>query len=182
MSNKYVANRLNELSSKTQALGPPPQESIEKQVRREIDRIEDRQPRARIPFGIPRSKLAVLGEIPGFYLQWIDDSGGRILEAQAGGFEFVQRNEIHLAPGADVTPLNSDLGDKISMIVGANKMTGAPKRSFLMKIRQEFKDEDTKILSDRRKKRMEQIERGQAATTDGNFYIPNHGQIKISRN
>jgi hypothetical protein len=175
--NKYISTN-NHSEPGISAAGGAPVPA--KQVRSELDRVEDHQPRSRIPFGIPRSKLAVLGEIPGFYIQWIDDIGGRILEAQAGGFEFVQNNEIHLAPGADVTPLNSDLGDRISMIVGTNRITGAPKRSFLMKIRQEHKDEDRKILSDRRAARMAQIKRGQTVPTDGNFYIPTTGQIKIS--
>lgn len=153
--------------------------SGDKQVRGELDRVAERQPRARIPFGVPRSKLAVLGEIPGFYLQWINDIGGRIEEAQAGGYEFVSKAEIHLAPGSSVAP-NSDLGDRVSMVVGTIKQTGASLRAYLMKIRSEYKDEDRKILSDRRELRMNSIKRGQATPVDKNFYVPGDSPIKIS--
>lgn len=162
-----------------EALEPKPQVKPE-QVRSELDRVPERQPRARIPFGVPRSKLAVLGEIPGFHMQWINDVGGRIEEAQAGGYEFVSKSEIHLAPGASVTPVNSDLGDRVSMVVGTMKQTGASLRAYLMKIRNEYKNEDRKILSDRRELRMASIKRGRAVDVDDNFYIPSGSPIKIS--
>jgi hypothetical protein len=153
----------------------------EKQVRNELDRVAERQPRARIPFGVPRSKLAVLGEIPGYCLKWIDDIGGRIEEAQAGGYEFTSKREIHLAPGAEVVPLSSDLGDRLSMIVGTNRQTGTAKRSYLMKIRNEFRDEDKKYFTDLREKRMNSIKRGQVSPIDRNFYFPNGNPINISK-
>lgn len=171
----YADKRREELSKlKAEEIAP------KEQVRSELDRVEERQPRSRIPFGVPRSKLAVLGEIPGYHLQWINDTGGRIDEARAGGFEFVTRNEIHLAPGASVTPLNSDLGDKVSMVVGTMKQTGASLRAYLMKIRNDYKDEDRKILKDRRELRMASIKRGQATAVDENFYVPQNSPIKIS--
>lgn len=154
---------------------------MDKQVRGELDRVEERQPRGRIPFGIPRAKLAVMGEIPGYEIAWINDIGGRIDEAVAGGFEFVSRKEIHLAVGAEVTPSNSDLGDRISMVVGSIKQTGAPLRAYLMKLKKEYADENRQILKDRREQRMKSIERGKASPLGENFYVPSHTPIKFSK-
>lgn len=150
-----------------------------KQVRNELDRVEDRQPRARIPFGVPRQKMTVLGEIPGWLIAWINDVGGRIEEARLGGYEFVRRDEIQLAVGA-VTPVNGDLGDRISMIVGTLKNTGAPIRAYLMKIRVEHAEENAAILKAIREKRLASIKRGQTTGVDKNFYIPKDNPIKIS--
>lgn len=138
-------------------------------VRSELERAETRQPRARIPFGVPRAKMAVLGEIPGWCLAWINDTGGRIEEARLGGYEFVGRNEITLAVGS-VTPLNSDLGNRISMVVGTEKQTGAPKRAYLMKIRVEHKEENQAILRSIREKRFNSIARRGDAVAGDKYY------------
>ncbi len=177
IGDKYVAGKLNQMAN---ASSNSAVHKEEKNVRGELDRVEERQPRERIPFGVPRSKLAVHGEIPGYHIQWINDTGGRIEEAQAGGFSFVSRNELQLAPGHSLAENNSDLGDRISMVVGTIKNTGAGYRAYLMKIRNEHKDEDRKILSDRRKARMDSIKRGQVTPLDRNFYVPDSTPIRIS--
>lgn len=147
------------------------------QVRTELDRVPDRQVRARIPFGVPRQKMQVLGEIPGWELAWINDVGGRIEEARLGGYEFVLRNEITLAVGAEaVVPHNKELGERISIIVF--KKTG--EKAYLMKIRKEHKDENRAIIRGVREKRLQSIIRGQATAVDKNFYVPSHTPIKIS--
>lgn len=153
------------------------------QMRTEKDRAEAHQPRERIPFGVPRSRLSVIGSIPGYTLAWINDAGGRIEEAQLGGYEFVKRNEIRLAVGmdGDVTPHNSDLGDRISMIVGVQGNKGnEPLRAYLMKIRNEYREESRQILRDIRNKRLGSIKRGQAVPVDNTFYVPGHSPIRIS--
>lgn len=155
-------------------------------VRSDKERVEvAHQPRERIPFGVPRSRLSVIGSIPGYTLGWINDTGGRIEEAQLGGYEFVKRNEIKLAVGmdGDVTPHNSDLGDRISMIVGMQgNRTNEPLRAYLMKIRNEYREESRQILRDIRNKRLGSIKRGQTvAVADGDkFYVPDHSPIRIS--
>lgn len=126
-------------------------------VRTDVQRAPERQPRVRIPFGVPRQKMAVIADLPGMFLAWINDDGGRIEEAQMGGYEFVARDEIILCPG--VTPTNSDQGSKVSMIVGKTK-EGGPMRAYLMKIRNEWKEEAREILRDLRRKRTGQIRRG----------------------
>jgi hypothetical protein len=131
---------------------------------------------------VPRAKLAVIGDIPGYELAFINDLGSRIDEARLGGYEFVGRGEITLAVGAGtgVTSDNSDLGDRISMVVGTDKKTGTPYRAYLMKIKKEFKDENRAILGGMRKKRLGSIKRGQASAVDDKFYIPDGTPISIS--
>jgi len=156
----------------------------DKVVRTEAERVEGQQPRERIPFGVPRSRMSVIGELPGYTLAWINDLGGRLEEAQLGGYEYVKRGEIRLAVGmdGDVTPHNSDLGDRISMIVGTHgKVNGEPLRAYLMKIRNEYREESRQILRDIRNKRLASIKRGQAsALPDNSFYVPNQTPIRIS--
>lgn len=104
-------------------------------VRAEGQRAEVAAPRERIPFGVPRGKLGVLRGIPGYHLHWLNDVGSRIQEAIAGGYEFVMRDEVSLMPG--VVPSNSELGDRVSRIVGAQE-EGNPVRAYLMKIKEEW--------------------------------------------
>lgn len=144
-------------------------------VRSEQDRIEERQPRMRIPFGVPRAKMSVIGEIPGYALAWINDVGSRIHEARLGGYDFVRPTEITVASGAEVVP-NGALGDRISIV--AFKKTG--ERAYLMKIRREHLEENQQILRKTRETRLESIKGGRAAMVDKNFYIPQHSPIKIS--
>jgi hypothetical protein len=68
---------------------------------------------------------------PNYHYHWINDTAGRIEEAAAGGYTFVSRNEISLAPG--VIEKNSELGDKVSMIVGKQE-SGDSLRAYLMRI------------------------------------------------
>jgi hypothetical protein len=154
-----------------------PDESVEEEVvvRTELQRVAERQPRGRIPFGVPRTKLEVIGEILGYDLAWINDVGGRIQEALLGGYEFVRPDEIVLAVG-NVVPTNKELGDRVSVI--AFKKTG--EKAFLMKIRKEFKEENRQMLRQMREKRLGSIVRGQTVPTDRNFYVPGHTPIKLS--
>jgi len=147
-------------------------------VRTDAQRAPERQPRARIPFGVPRQKMSVIADLPGYFLAWINDDAGRIEEAQMGGYEFVARDEIILCPG--VTPTNGDLGSKVSMIVGRTKEGGAM-RAYLMKIRNEWKEEARGILRDIRSKRVEAIKRGQVGLDGAKGVRPvNHSPIQMS--
>lgn len=154
------------------------EKGVEAIVRTDMQRAPERQSRARIPFGVPRQKMSVIADLPGYFLAWINDDGGRIEEAQMGGYEFTAREEIILCPG--VTPGNGDLGSKVSMIVGKTK-EGGPMRAYLMKIRNEWKEEAREIIRDIRRKKMEAIKRGTMGL-DGKkeTYVPGHSPISVS--
>jgi hypothetical protein len=145
---------------------------VNKQVRSEVDRIDTRQKRERIPFGVPQAKHGVRYDVPGYFLRFIDDIGGRIEKAIEGGYQFVSKKEVFLEN--DDRP-NADLGDRVSHVVGHKQ--GSSYRSYLMKISNELREEDKKILSDRRAERMNGIKRG---PTDKSFYTPNGSQLNIS--
>lgn len=95
----------------------------------------------RRPFGSMRQKLQLDKPIPGYRTYWFNDIDTRIIEAEEAGYEFVYQHEIERVGEADVTPDQLDQGKKVTKVVGTTE-TGAPQVAFLMKIRQEWYEED----------------------------------------
>lgn len=98
--------------------------------------------RTRRPMGVPRKKLEV-PEIKGYHVHVINDTAGRLQAALDGGYEFVEPQDAPGFGSGDVVPGNSDLGKRVSRIVGKNG-DGSPLRAYVMKIRLEWYDEDQK--------------------------------------
>lgn len=140
-----------------------------KQVRSEGDRPQRSQ---RIPFGVPRRKLEVPMEIPGYHLSIINDDGGRINQAQQGGYEFVSPNEVGV----------SSNDSQVKYIVG-KKEDGSPMTAYLMKIKQEWRDEDL-LEQSKVNRSFEEAIKKQKPQLDGvnlqHSYIPSAG-MSISR-
>lgn len=111
---------------------------VEKQVRVETDRNQGR--RRRGVFSGQRLKLEVLGKQEGFHYAWLNDDNNRITLAQQGGWDFVQSDEVELGFN-NVTPRNSDEGTRIKTLVGT-AVNGEPLYAYLMKIKQEWYNED----------------------------------------
>lgn len=114
-------------------------------------RVGDPEPiRRRIPLSVPRRKLEVQ-EIPGFVQYWCLESDiPAFLEA---GYDFVSSDEVSLnqqgqANSADESG-NTDLGSRVSVLGNKANEQGKPERLVLMKIREEWWQEDRKILDDR---------------------------------
>ena len=103
----------------------------------ETVRSQAQRPR-RNSIGVPRLTLAVLNEIPGYHLCWMNDDGN-VQNALDSGYEFVTRGETELANG--VTPQNTDMSDKIKQKVGTTQQ-GDILYAFLMKIKKEWHEED----------------------------------------
>lgn len=103
------------------------------QVRAECDRPKRTQ---RVPFGVPQTKLGVTLEVPGHHLYWCNDAGGQLEQAQAGGYEFVTPREIG----------ETRDGSQVKRLVGTNK-DGSPLYAYLLKIKQEWHEEDKKQLA-----------------------------------
>lgn len=95
-------------------------------------------PRKRIPFAERRKKLDATG-IPGYKLHWVNDIKDRIITHEEAGYEFVNAGEVKL--NSLVTAANADLGTRVSKVVGT-KENGEPMHAYLMKIKQEWYDED----------------------------------------
>lgn len=95
--------------------------------------------RKRIPLGSPGLRLP-LPIIKGYFPRWFNDEVGRIEQALAAGYEFVAPEE---AP-----ELGSDIGggvdkvSRISRVVGLSDTGAEPLRAYLMKLRQEWREED----------------------------------------
>jgi hypothetical protein len=109
----------------------------------EAVRTQSSRPR-RGSIGVPRLRLSVQFDIPGFHLCWQNDNGG-IENALDSGYEFVTRGETELNNGG-VEPLNLDMSDKIKQKVGT-KEGGEPLYAYLMKIKQEWFEEDQNELA-----------------------------------
>jgi len=114
--------------------------------------------RRRIPMSTPRRKLEVVQEIPGFHLHWFRDD--KVAQAMDAGYVKVQRHEVSLninnpgqKPGSNG---NTDLGDAVS-IVGGKTDDGAPIGLTLMKIPEEYFNEDQKVLENHNIAKMQSI-------------------------
>lgn len=109
--------------------GPRPGRS---ETRRSNGRAE------RIPMGGHRSKLTVEGKDDDYFYRHFIDTGGRIQQAMDAGYELVPRQGVKVGEGED---RNTDLGSAVSTITGRNE-DGTPQRSYLMRIRREWYEED----------------------------------------
>lgn len=112
-----------------------------RETRREQNTRERKQ---RVMFGAPRQALAT-PELPGFFLCWINDVGNRLNDAQAGGYEFTTSDDFkhtgeNLAQAAWVKGESAN-DTRISKVTGRNE-DGSPMRSYLMKLKQAWRDED----------------------------------------
>lgn len=100
-----------------------------KQIRSENDRPMRKE---RVPFGTPRTKLSVSRQVHGHHIHWVNDITGRVEEAEQAGYEFVRGSEI-----------GSRDDEPVKRFVGT-KEDGSALYAYLMKIKQEWYDEDQK--------------------------------------
>ena len=143
------------------------------QVRKEDDRNQGR--RRRGVFSGQRLKLEVLGKQEGFHYAWLNDDNNRIALAQSGGWDFVSSDEVELGFN-NVTPRNSDEGTRIKTLVGT-AINGEPLFAYLMKIKQEWFDEDKQENNAFLDKVEEQIRGGNVEGQMGKDgrYLPKQG-------
>lgn len=133
----------------------------------------EKQRKVRVPLGVPRSKLSA-PQIQGYSTRWINDTVGRLQNAEAGGYEFVYERELDGQAG------NTDLGDKVSRIVGRNE-DGSPLRAFLMKIKETWYREDQRTKQRKVDEIDTAIRRGKLnEQPDDKRYVPKEG-IKIDQ-
>jgi hypothetical protein len=113
----------------------------------------------RIPFGVREQKLAWV-KVPGFHLHWFNDEPGRVARAQAAGY----------------THVLSGQGRNVATIVGTDR-AGKPLSAFLMKLPQEWYDEDMAALESEQATILAAIKAGQFKSGQ-NAYVPQQG-IKV---
>ena len=129
----------------------------------------------RVPFGVARLKLSAPVH-PGYKRRWVNDTGGRTEQAEAGGYEFVTDTGLQIGETA-VGSGNQDLGSRVSRIVGTMP-DGKPQRAYLMEIKDEFYYEDQREKQKKLDVTDNQIRKGSYnpdGDKDTNRYIPSEG-------
>lgn len=109
--------------------------------------------RKRIPMSVPVQRLEA-PDMPGFHLHWFLGSSERLQRAIDGGYEFVDERELkinNVSLGGDSTASgNTDMGSRVSIVSGQEVgKDGQPTRLILMKIKQEWWEEDQKLVEQR---------------------------------
>lgn len=112
--------------------------------------------RKRIPMSVPVQRLEV-PELPGYHLHWFLSTPERLQRAMDGGYEFVDEREMkinNVSLGGDSAASGStDMGSRVSIVSGQEVgKDGQPTRLILMKIRQEWWDEDQQLIEARNTK------------------------------
>ena len=140
--------------------------------------------RGRIPMSVPRQKLAV-PDIPGYHLHWMLGTPERLAQARAAGYEFVERDETQVTntdiSSGDDEDGNSDLGSRVTRVAGGDTDSGGQAvRLVLMKLRQEWWEDDQKKLESKsddliaalRSGRIDASEAGETQGDRAQRYIP----------
>jgi hypothetical protein len=182
-------NDVNDLVGEDPAAIPPAVEAKIRRKRREYDDINP-QNRAstlgsagtptrssRVPMSVPQQRLAV-PEIPGYHLHWMIGDQHRIQAALRAGYEFVDEGETSLSDYGlgNSEGGNSDLGSRVSVLASrAPGDDGSSQRLYLMKIRQEWFDEDQAALEARNEQIAATLRGGEVSGGEygnENRYIP----------
>ena len=121
-------------------------------------------------------------KLKGIILHIFNDTPGRIQLALETGYEFVAPEEVG-GTATNVVSRNTDIGDKVRFLVGTGDK-GEALYAYLMKIRQEFYEEDQAVLQSKNDAVDEAI-RGGRLTGDGHttegFYRPKEGIKTLPR-
>ncbi|CAB4132937.1 hypothetical protein UFOVP251_44 [uncultured Caudovirales phage] len=123
-------------------------------------------------------KLSVRQEIPGYHLHIFTDTGSRIQEASDSGYEFVTPTEVG-GVSENVVSRNGDLGgERIRYLVNP-RAEGTEQYGYLMKIRQEWYEEDQAELQAKNNRIDAAIRKGKVTGENTGFYVP-QGGIKLT--
>lgn len=105
--------------------------------------------RKRIPMSVPRRQLET-PELPGYHLHWFKERN--VAWATQGGYEFVDSGELSVVQknvgGDSESSGNQDMGSRIR-VMSAITEGADPQYFVLMKIRQEWFEEDQRALASR---------------------------------
>ena len=131
-------------------------------------------------FNGTEGKLKIEHEIEGYHLHIFNDTPGRIDQALSSDYEFVSPDEIG-GVSVNTVSRNTDIGDKVRFLVGTDA-NNQPLYAYLMKIRNEFYEEDQNVIQAKVDRTDAAIRQGQLTkeghSTEG-FYVPKGG-IKMS--
>ena len=127
--------------------------------------------RKRIPMSVPVQRLEA-PDIPGYHLHWFTGTPERLQRALDGGYEFVNDREIKtnsVSLGGDSTISgNTDMGSRVSVVSGQEVgKDGQPTRLVLMKIKQEWYEEDQKLVDERNQRVVDALTGGLLGAEQG---------------
>jgi hypothetical protein len=128
-------------------------------------------------FNGTEAKLGVQTQIEGYHLHVFTDAGARIQTAMDSGYEFVRPEEVG-GVSENVVSRNGDLGERIRYLVNP-RAEGTEQYGYLMKIRQEWYEEDQAELQAKNNRIDNAIRKGKITGENPAFYEPTGG-IKIS--
>jgi hypothetical protein len=128
-------------------------------------------------FNGTEAKLSVRQQIPGYHLHVLTDAGSRIQEAMDSGYEFVRPEEVG-GVSENVVSRNGDLGERIRYLVNP-RAQGTEQYGYLMKIRQEWYEEDQAELQAKNNRIDASIRKGKITGDNSAFYQPTGG-IKLN--
>ena len=128
-------------------------------------------------FNGTEAKLSVREQIPGYHLHVFTDTGGRIKDAMDSGYEFVVPAEVG-GVSENVVSRNGDLGERIRYLVNP-RAEGTEQYGYLMKIRQEWYEEDQAELQAKNNRIDAAIRKGKVTGENTGFYVP-QGGIKLT--
>lgn len=123
----------------------------------------------RVPLGVARSKLSVPAR-PGYQRRWVNDKEGRLANAQAGGYQFVQDQNQQIG-SPDIDNENRDLGARMSRVV--DQSTG--QKAYLMEIKEDFYKEDQAAKAAAVAAVDQRIKKGKLEDVEDS-YIPDQGR------
>ena len=113
----------------------------------------------RVPFGAMEQVMAV-PPMPGFRLYWFIDAPGRIARAKKAGYEHVT---------------DDSSGEPMALVSGRND-GGSAQKSYLMKIPQQWYEEDQRAQKAALDAKLAEIKQGRGGSGDlENRYIPRQG-------
>lgn len=128
-------------------------------------------------FNGTEAKISVRSQIEGYHLHVFTDTGSRIQEALDSGYEFVRPDEVG-GVSENVVSRNGDLGERIRYLVNP-RAEGSEQYGYLMKIRQEWYEEDQAELQEKNNRIDASIRKGKITGENPSFYTP-QGGIKLN--
>jgi len=140
-------------------------------------KLPEKVRKTRVPLGAQRIKGVVANQEKGYHYHWVNDKPGRLDMALDGGYAFVKREGVEIGTTGN---MNTNLGSMVSQYAGHDE-SGHPFNRYLMRIRNEYYDED-------QAKKMFEVDNVDRAIRAGKFkhganpetsYVPKNG-IKIT--
>jgi hypothetical protein len=128
-------------------------------------------------FNGTEAKISVQQQIEGYHLHVFTDTGGRIQQAMDSGYEFVTPDEVG-GVSENVVSRNGDLGERIRYLVNP-RAEGTEQYGYLMKIRQEWYEEDQAELQAKNNLIDAAVRKGKITGENPSFYTPRDG-IKLN--